>query len=128
MEQNNHSFIDLSEYNAEELQHEKDCADLNNVVGEFLCTTFPGYPWGVNSNVNNGIVNIFLMLGHGGRAPYGVTVKIDCSLQGLVKKCVHYAAELLERYGLRRGAMDADEFGQLMEKRDWAGRIQIDES
>ncbi len=128
MEQNNHSIIDLSEYNAEELQHEQDCAAMNNVIGEFLCTTYPGYPWGVNSNVNMGIVNIFLMLGHGGRAPYGVTVKIDANLQTIMKKVVHFAGELLERYGLRRGAMDADEFGALMETRDFAGRIKIDES
>ncbi len=128
MENNNHSFIDQSEYTKEELQHEKDCADLNNVVGEFLCTTYPGYPWGVHSVVNNGIINIFLMLGHGGRAPYGVTVKIDTHLQGILVKCVHHSGELLERYGLRRGAMDANEFGSLMETRDFAGRVKIDES
>ncbi len=128
MEQNNHSFIDSAEYTLEELEHEKDCADMNNLVGEFLCTTYPGYPWGVHSVVNNGIINIFLMLGHGGRAPYGVTVKIDGSLQSIMKKVIHYAGELLERYGLKRGAMDADEFGRLMETRDFAGRLKIDES
>ena len=128
MKQNNHSFIDQSEYTKEEIEHEKDCADLNNLVGEFLCTTYPGYPWGVHSVVNNGIINIFLMLGSGGRAPFGVTVKIDCSLQGVLKKCIYFAGELLERYKLRRGAMDADEFGRLMESRDFAGRVKIDES
>ena len=128
MEQNNHSFIDQREYTQAELEHEKDCADLNNVVGEFLCTTYPGYPWGVHSVVNNGVINIFLMLGSGGRAPFGVTVKIDCSLQNVLRKCVFFAGELLERYGLRRGAMNADEFGRLMESRDFAGRVKIDES
>ena len=128
MTQNNHSIIDLSEYNAEELQHEKDCAELNNVVGEFICTTYPGYPWGVHSVVNQGVINIFLMIGNAGRAPYGVTVKIDTHLQGVLTKCVFFAGELLERYGLRRGAMDAHEFGRLLESRDFAGRIKIDES
>ena len=127
MEQNNQSIIDLTEYNAEELQHEKECADLNNVVGEFLCTTYPGYPWGVHSVVNQGVINIFLAFGHGGRAPYGVTVKIDSSLQNVMKKCIYYAGELLERYGLRRGSLDADEFGRLMETRDFAGRVKVDE-
>ena len=128
MEQNNHSFIDQNEYTKEELEHEKDCADLNNVVGEFLCTTYPGYPWGVHSVVNNGVINIFLMFGNGGRPPFGVLVKIDSNLQNVLRKCVFFAGELLERYGLRRGAMDADEFGRLMESRDFAGRVKIDES
>ncbi|MCH9664302.1 MAG: hypothetical protein K0U41_00440 [Gammaproteobacteria bacterium] len=128
MEDHNHSIIDPREYTKEELEHEKSCADLNNVVGELLCTTYPGYPWGIQSNVNNGVINIFLMFGHGGRAPFGVTVKIDTHLRGVLQKCALYAGELLERYKLRRGAMDADEFGALMESRDFAGRVKIDES
>ena len=110
------------------MKHEAMCMELNNVVGNFICKTYPGYPWGIQSDIHNGIINIFLAAGHGGRAPYGVTVKLDAQMQIVLKKCELFAGELLERYGLRRGKMDANEFGALMETADFAGRIKIDES
>lgn len=129
---NNHSIIDYSDLSPAEVEaemkHERMCAEMNDIVGGFLCNKFPGYPWGVASDVRNGVVNFYIMLGHAGRAPYGMTVKIDAQIQVMLKKCEYYAAELLERYGLRRGAMNADELGQLMETADFAGRIKIDES
>ncbi len=128
----NESFIDYSGLTADayqaEMKHEAMCQEMNNVVGEYICKTYPGYPWGVQSDIHNGIVNIFLAIGHGGQAPYGVTIKLESQMQLVLTKCVHFSGELLERYGLRRGKMDAEEFGALMETADFAGRIKIDES
>ncbi|CAL9954982.1 hypothetical protein VPH219E481_0003 [Vibrio phage 219E48-1] len=128
----NQSFIDYSclsqdAYDAE-MKHEAMCMEMNNVVGEFICKTYPGYPWGVQTDIRNGIINIFLNIGNAGRAPYGVTIKLESQMQLVLKKCLHFSGELLERYGLRRGKMDANEFGALMETADFAGRIKIDES
>lgn len=129
---NNTSIIDYSclsgaDYQ-EEMKHEALCAEMNDIVGGFLCQTYPGYPWGVNSNVRNGVINIFLMLRDGGRGRFGMTIKIDAQIHVVLTKVKHFGGELLERYGLRRGAMDADELGRLLETADFAGRIKVDES
>lgn len=129
---NNHSFIDYSELSPaeveREMKHERMCAELNDIVGNFLATTYKNYPWAVNANIQQGIVNFWLGIGHGGRSPYGVTVKIDSSIQPMLMQVKKYGGELLERYGLNRGQMIEKEMQDLISKADFAGRIKADES
>lgn len=130
--ENNHSFIDYSELSPQEveieMQHERMCAEINDIVGNFLATTYRNYPWAVNSNIKQGVINFWLGIGQGGRSPFGMTVKIDSSIQPMLMEVKQRGGELLERYGLNRGIMIEDEVQQLLEKRDFAGRIKVDES
>ncbi len=124
---NNHSILDLRELTPEDIRHERMCAELNDIVGGYIVQKYPGYPWGINADVRNGIVNIYLNIGNGGRAPYGVTVKIDAQAQVMLKKCELFCGELLERYGLNRGKMLEHEILAKVQGADFAGRFKIDE-
>jgi hypothetical protein len=122
----NKAVIDISEYTPEELKHYDMCGQLNDRLGNLLCKEYPGYPWGVSSNIWGGIVDIHLGFFNAGRAPLGMTIKLDDSMLRVERKVIHYAGELLERYAMVRGSMNEVEV--LESKKDWAGRIEVDES
>lgn len=134
---NNTSILDLSQLTPEEIQHEAMCRELNDLVGNYIANKYPGYPWGVASDIRNGVVNIFLQLGTGtfdpnnpdktSRAPLGVTIRIDAQAQVMLKNCERYCGELLERYGLNRGRMIENEIRDALGKADFAGRLRVDE-
>lgn len=118
-------IIDRTDMTMEDIQEEKMCAELNQVVGNFLASKRPGYPWGIESRIRHGLINIFLADSPGQGPLYGAQVKIS-NQHTLLNDCLYYADELLERAGLRRGKMDADEYGSV--KRRFDGRMMIDES
>lgn len=69
------------------------------LLGEKLATTYPGYPWGVISEIEQGIVKICLQ----GFTQWPVVIRIS-SLKGdpSLKLVTKFAGELLERLMLSR--------------------------
>lgn len=117
--------IDRTDMTMADIEEEMMCAELNQVVGNYLASKRPGYPWGIESKIRHGLVNIFLSDSPGNSPLFGAQVKIQNQHQ-LLTDSLRYADELLERAGLRRGKMNADEYGSV--KRRFDGRMMIDES
>lgn len=81
------------------------------LIGRKLAETYPGYPWGVISEIEHGIIKIAL----GGFTQWPITIRVN-SLKGdpSLKLVTKYAGELLERLRLpRKGFAMADWQGAL---------------
>jgi hypothetical protein len=128
----NMSTIDyskLSKFDFEaEMLHEKMCAEMNDIVGNYLCRTYRGWPWAVNADIRNGIVNCWINIGHGSQPPFGIQVKLSHHIQLLHRDLKKFGGELLERYGVRVGHMREKDLEDLMNRTDFAGRVNIDTS
>lgn len=82
-------------------------AAMVRLLGEKLATTYPGYPWGVMSEIEHGIVKICLM----GFPQWPVVIRVN-SLKGdpSLKLVTKFAGELLERLKLSRENFKMDDF------------------
>ena len=88
-----------------------------------LHTHYPGHLWAVTCEGEKGIATV-RNLGLSGQ--WGFVLKlVDLSTASdWKKKVVRAGGELLERYRLRRGRLDADEYGQL--NTNFAGNFTAD--
>lgn len=82
-------------------------AAMCQLLGEKLATTYPGYPWGVMSEIEHGIVKIAIQ----GFTQWPVVIRVN-SLKGdpSLKLVVKFAGELLERLQLSREKFKMDDF------------------
>lgn len=129
MTNHNHSFLDIREMDADDIKNEKASAELNNLVGITLSQVYPGYPWGVHCDARTHTVRFWADIGNTlGRPPFGYvfTIKRDTGIPAIVARVKRGAGELLERYGLVRGAMNINEIGTLLEGADRLGRVKVD--
>ena len=77
------------------------------LLGEKLATVYPGYPWGVMSEIEHGIVKIAIQ----GFTQWPVVIRVN-SLKGdpTLKLVVKFGGELLERLQLSREKFSMDDF------------------
>lgn len=82
-------------------------AAMVKLIGEKLATTYPGYPWGVISEIEHGIIKMCLM----GFPQWVMVIKVN-SLKGdpSLKLVTKFAGELLERLKLSRENFSMDDF------------------
>ena len=88
-------------------QYDKANRAMCKLIGEKLATTYPGFPWGVMSEIEHGIIKIALQ----GFTQWPVTIRI-ATLKGdpSLKSVVKYAGELLERLQLSREKFSMADF------------------
>lgn len=88
-------------------QHDAANKALCKLIGEKLATTYPGFPWGVMSEIEHGIVKIALQ----GFTQWPITIRIS-TLKGdpSLKTVVKFAGELLERLQLSRETFSMADF------------------
>lgn len=126
----NDSIIDYSCLSPQDLEqemkHEAMCAEMNEVVAVQLLKHYPGHMWGINSDIRQGIINIYLRYSTGNNV-FGVTVKLDASMQVVLKNCVRFGGELLERYGLSAGKLVESEMDTMLANRNMFGHVKVDE-
>lgn len=77
------------------------------LLGEKLASVYPGYPWGVVSEIEHGIVKIAIA----GFTQWPITIRVN-SLKGdpSLKLLVKLAGELLERLQLSREKFSMADF------------------
>ena len=82
-------------------------AAMCKLLGEKLAKTYPGYPWGVMSEIEHGIVKIAIQ----GFTQWPITIRVN-SLKGdpSLRLVVKFAGELLERLQLSREKFSMDAF------------------
>lgn len=82
-------------------------AAMCKYLGEKLATIYPGYPWGVVSEIEHGIVKIAIA----GFTQWPITIRVN-SLKGdpSLKLLVRLAGELLERLQLSREKFSMADF------------------
>jgi hypothetical protein len=97
-----------------DISSEHDLADIEacHRVGEILSIQYPGHPWQVGVKHDAGTIHIELpyLTRLRTRFPYGFLLHLS-SLRNhdtARKKVIWAGGELLERYGLPRGAATAD--------------------
>ena len=97
---------------------EKQNRQLAGAISFHLDKTYPGHLWAVN--VADGIVTVKNMFLSGAM---GFTVGI-LDLDTHLHKITMAGGEILERYRLKRAALNLDDLKG--KKRDFAGRLQFD--
>lgn len=82
-------------------------AAMCKLLGEHLATVYPGYPWGVMSEIEHGIVKIAIQ----GFTQWPVVIRVN-SLKGdpTLKLVTKFGGELLERLQLSREKFSMDAF------------------
>lgn len=89
-------------------------------IAGMLDQYYPGYGWAVNADTRNNIatVNAIRLSGD-----WGFYLHLD-KLDPTGREIVRYGGELLERYKVKRGAIDRDEVRNL--ERDFTGNFKVD--
>lgn len=100
-------------------QERIDLSKAKNIA-EFLEKAYPGYGWAVTADSKNNMATVLAMRLSGDWGFYAHLDKIDVSGKFLLRN----AGELLERYRVKRGAIDRDQVRNL--KRDFAGNFEVE--
>ena len=84
--------------------------EMSNRMADLLHTKYTGYKWAVRVNLEGGVVTVLnLMLS--GR--WGFVIKLSEMMELGDKPLIMAGGELLERYRLRRGALNEGEYMNL---------------
>ncbi len=92
-------------------------------MADDLHTAYPGHLWGVAVDGKIGFADV-RNLGLSGNWGFRIRLDFVYSASQTKKKVLMAGGELLERYRLSRGRLDADEYGSL--STDFAGRFKAD--
>lgn len=86
------------------------------LLGEKLASVYPGYPWGVMSEIEHGIVKIAIQ----GFTQWPITIRVN-SLKGdpSLKLVVKFGGELLERLQLSREKFSMADFMSATHRLPW---------
>lgn len=85
-------------------------------IGDYLFKTYPGWMWAIRPSQKQGMISIFCLQlsGH-----YSANIRIsDVQNDARLKAAKRQAGELLERYGMPRGPLDAAKLAMI--PRDFA--------
>lgn len=93
-------------------------------IAESLMKHYPAHLWAVNADASTGMVDI-LNLGLSGMWGYRIRMS-EIQDDPSDRLAVMGAGELLERYRISRGRLNANEYHDL--KQDFAGQIAVDAS
>ena len=84
---------------------------ISKTVGDCLEKRYPGHAWGVQGNVETGIVHVYNLNLSG---QWGFVIKMDDLLNDPNMKCVIMAGgEVLERYNLSRSGLKETELADV---------------
>lgn len=123
------SLDGIAEMTPAELHHEMMCAELSQKLGQMIVKVYPGHPWAVSANIQGGIIQVWLGLD---RENYGIVINLGDvathtgpQMQTFLKR---HCGELLERYGLARGAGNAEQYADMIMNCGPRGFFQKDKS
>jgi len=106
----------------DDIEHEASNIEMSKVCVAMLQKFYPGHFWQINADIRGGVVNVInpeVSTKH----CYTV-VPFDWSLQEVAQAMMKAGGEVLERGGLSRGRLIADEV--LTAKRDILGNIRTE--
>jgi len=92
-------------------QLRKDMA-LAHAINDTLQYHYPGYPWGVIGDDSQGIAQIFITTLS--KYCWVLHTRKISNVSDFERKVKHAGGEFLERFGLRRGPCDMDEYLQVL--------------